>query len=1258
MNRNKKILYKVIAATLAALTLASSTASAYADYRDAGSFIPSTDGAFFISSENGQRYYQHNEGGYMVAVPYNSEYQKGKQVANQMFTYLFDIYKSGIGQNYEPAGFKYTGLGTIAGVQTKYFTKSIAFEPYLRSLESIPATSDIGQKHNVEFRYAGVLINPSNAGSNNYVVNNPGFPLDVLREMGANDEGASPVYQYAARGASEEKTMYANVGANLENNYLYYKWMKPLGTWSGTAGVPSNAATVYNLDYDTMKQTFETWAERSAIGQIYKEEYEQTDPNWWNIANKVFRIDGDIKNDQSVIISAVYEVDNHVYYRSYAIPQPYTKNVIPAVVQILNQNDVVLDSSRKMWTNIEDPYNGVPGMVTNEQNDGQPVKLTKGETYKINLGLAYFTEESEASLTDQSTTVPVEITTRGNVEDVQKTMRANASTTLVNPSTMEDMALNNKTSGGINPKTRVSPASADGETVDYGVGMAPYMIAEFIVDDSIPKTGTIQVTVPSVYATNGDDQVASDNVIEISYTVEDEAPNPDTNPESAPGDMNIGRREYRRLHHMVTEEVPTGEVDEVTGEEITEMVDFEYVTDFGWYDSPSDAGEGDPAGEWSGLPDVGDGWNYAIDSESWWEYASEWPDQIEDLDWKCWLIKDGEYDPSGTFTRSELNDNPFDLGFTISRNRGETTVQNPTLELNIYGVSPDTGEDGELIAQYSDQSVTGNTISSYTETDAYYRNILIDGACDEYYPFVRVEAKIDTDVHGESGIYGATAVHPYNNGWEDAHDTVVRTFQAEPDDMRIMEVEIRDSEGIVIYHADRYDSDQMDVTVDGYFDKEEDCTMKVVIEQNLAADHVVKDPAIDVQIDGCNQSGYSISTYVDTTLTNYGELGEGVQTTYANIAFRPKDVSKINFDIAINDKHGADGWRENIWNEDDDHYNDTIDCTTADLSVSQDIELYNSKNNRQDYLTFAEYLSFKFNIKHIGNNERARRVVGGSTINPYAKLNVKIYNADKLTKDNMTHQLKYSNVYLEDPKASDALVRSMDISAKSRLFPGLGTNGYASHVQVWIEDYIVESWKTETGNVAAYGDILVTGNIDQQHDYNETNIRNNDTDYVQKEFKGEKDFQITDMAVTTRNSISADTGLSVQVAIKNIASSFNDQTVTDKTYLDVYVDDELMKTVVVELPVGDTTVTEVVIPKVDLEKCLPVEVRVNTGKHQTHYEYVLETTNTTANQDPFFNNYKMMTVCPNLPNENECPDCTLEGAQEVKVEDIFREENP
>lgn len=110
-----------------------------------------------------------------------------------------------------------------------------------------------------------------------------------------------------------------------------------------------------------------------------------------------------------------------------------------------------------------------------------------------------------------------------------------------------------------------------------------------------------------------------------------------------------------------------------------------------------------------------------------------------------------------------------------------------------------------------------------------------------------------------------------------------------------------------------------------------------------------------------------------------------------------------------------------------------------------------------------------------------------------------------------------------------------------------------------------------------------------------------------------------------------------------MASSYNDQTVVDKVYIDIYVDDEYMKTTVIEIPVGDTVVTEVIIEEIELDSCKTVEARVNWGEHQTYYEYVLKETNPSLFEDPFVNNKRQAVVCPNLPSEEICPDCVIDG---------------
>ena len=775
--KRKNILHKIVATGLAAATLLSTTITAFADYRDTGMW--NKNGGTAFSESNGNTYYRQQEGGMGVYVPYNLKNDHNDEIIKKMFTGLFNIYKNDIGDSYPTAGFLYNTSMTAGGKAGKYFIKTVAFEPYDRTYESVPASVDIGQDYGVEFRYAGVMINKE--GTNGQVTTNPGFPSDTVRESGNNYVYKYPIYANQAATV----TMQSNAENRGKDDKVPWSWIFWLDEYQGGNGIPANTRTEYNRDADKAKATFEAWADRTQSGKWYKEEYEQ-DPglaspgDWWQTANQKFRIDGDIDEGQSVVISIVYQdPDKHKWYRSYQIPQPFEKNVAPEKIQILSQNDTVIDYSEKYWNN-PSALDGITQGEANVKNSGNAVTLTKGEVYKINVGLAYFTKEDETTTSTRSDGLIVRICDRNNPSKVYKEYYAQNTLSLINPSSDEQVALDLNSSNAAIGTPAMVVGTGGTEEVYYYTGIAPYLVPELIIDDTIPISGSIYAYAADHFSQNGDNEVVTDDMIKIDYTVT-EGGGGGVNPQDpAPGDMNIGQREYRALHHRVTEDVPTGEVDEA-GNEITEEVDFEYVTDFGTYDTPGAAGEGEAVGEWEGFPGNDNGRNYYIDEDSWWEYDQEWPDQIADLEWKCWIEKNGEYDPSGTFTRSELNNNPFDLGFTISRNRGDETVNNPTLKLNIYGVSPDTGEDGELIAQYTNQSVVGNSIPSYTETSAYYKNVLVDGACDEYYPFIRVEAQIDTDIHGESGIYGATAVNPYNNGWQDEHDSVTRTFQAEPE---------------------------------------------------------------------------------------------------------------------------------------------------------------------------------------------------------------------------------------------------------------------------------------------------------------------------------------------------------------------------------------------------------------------------------------------------------------------------------------------
>ena len=114
MNHNKKkTIYRVAALGLAILTLASNTVSAYADYRDAGKW--SITGGIATSNKSSYTYYQQQEGGMSVVVPYSPLRDVGQDVIKKMFTGLFDIYKSGVGSHYSSAGFKYNTSLTAGG---------------------------------------------------------------------------------------------------------------------------------------------------------------------------------------------------------------------------------------------------------------------------------------------------------------------------------------------------------------------------------------------------------------------------------------------------------------------------------------------------------------------------------------------------------------------------------------------------------------------------------------------------------------------------------------------------------------------------------------------------------------------------------------------------------------------------------------------------------------------------------------------------------------------------------------------------------------------------------------------------------------------------------------------------------------------------------------------------------------------------------------------------------------------------------------
>lgn len=114
---------KIFTPILLGLSILAHPASAYAaDYRDAG-IMNKEKGTYVYSSSkcDGVKYESHNEGGFNVYVPYQS-FNIGQDKFRRMFSYLFDIYKSGVGVAYQNAAMLWNAPlhSTINGVETRY----------------------------------------------------------------------------------------------------------------------------------------------------------------------------------------------------------------------------------------------------------------------------------------------------------------------------------------------------------------------------------------------------------------------------------------------------------------------------------------------------------------------------------------------------------------------------------------------------------------------------------------------------------------------------------------------------------------------------------------------------------------------------------------------------------------------------------------------------------------------------------------------------------------------------------------------------------------------------------------------------------------------------------------------------------------------------------------------------------------------------------------------------------------------------------
>lgn len=678
MSKHKFV--KIFTPIVIGLSILASSAPAFAaDYRDAGVFNKEK-GVYVSSKYSGVTYQQQNEGGFNVYIPYTA-FMTGQDRFRRMFTNLFNIYNSGIGETYNKAAMRWNAplYANAGGVETQYFVKKISTTDNDR--KSAMATSNLGDfspTYNVEFRYAGIAIDTRDTNKGT-VVTNPTYASDWIQEASvAGSKGEDKTY-YIYNKDGTEKTGYP-LKLIATDDVKHPDTL--IENWSGASGVPSNIPT-QSPYYGTAKKVFETWAERSEIGAKWKAAYENYAPaygmEWWQLLQKYMRIDGDV-DTQSVTMTIVYRdtKDNgHIRYKTYYIPRPVENNVVAYRIQLLDDKDEILDKSERPLEKVTDAFGGADATDKNSITNGR-VKLKVGKTYKAELGMLYASTSSHHSKTnksDENARPQIQVwsdvssgETGGAETGSFKEFGSNNTSSIEGLNALEEDWMDPTTTGTLNA-TGEYFVLGDTQNLTYLVGMSGYNVIAFTVDAAFPQKGHLKFIVPQVYTDNGDNEYVGDDTIELDYELDgsSEEKEPDPNPELY-GDMNLGQREYRSLHYKKTVEEddtdkPIMTTDPTTGEQVEtgeyekKMVDYEYATDFGWYDSYASSPDGEKVGEWNGVPEAS-GSIYPIDDHSWWEYDQQWPDQSADAYYKIWLTKAGDsWSPSDeTYYRSETAD--------------------------------------------------------------------------------------------------------------------------------------------------------------------------------------------------------------------------------------------------------------------------------------------------------------------------------------------------------------------------------------------------------------------------------------------------------------------------------------------------------------------------------------------------------------------------------------------------------------------------
>ena len=911
-----RISKKIISTALAAALIVSAAMPSYA-----GGFVRAGDGAI---SMGGEIYRLDQTTGMTAYSLLNAAQDNFSSRVSKAFTTEKGIPGIGSysrGSNAQTAAARYQGSLDVKNAQYNFVT---------RRWEQ-PALSD-GKYYltyrfagigitGVSSRTAGGLA----AGGTAEAITNPHFTSDSISASGTSESNPATTY---TGGATEPAVSHPNAlpaygyggGYHEITGGLYFygtgvqyggrpAWpgtIAEIGT-EGSAAVHTrtfnNRKSAINNDSAMAKQAFLLWKTTEA-GEHYwnaAENYLAAHAGElsaygiteaWQVLNGLFKISGDpTSQDATLIFYCCFMIGGSpekIYYNTYDYSSGAVKNTAPTYLAVVN------------------PVTTAPVQAATREQSGatlsegagmaryaSPVSVKLGEEVFLEINNSFFNKASAPSANSQRK-VSVYLVSGENVIELPNGGADGIGSPYVGSYIRADgQYFDGQSSGPI-------MASQSGSDGFYGAGT---LQLRFMMPATAPTTGCFRVATSDMYTMAGDNGLPADDVLEIPYTTDGAITTPEISGgggysfTDTLGDMNIGLPQERSLHYIAWEEEPvkddkgqTVEDPEHPGQPQMTGSYVEHWSGYGSYrsadtgicSSDSDLGETYPEDIYDKhhieVPSLIDGEEIVA---AWWEYDGNlhFP---RDIDYKVWADGTDGYD---SYSRSETSTHSFSVGTTVARSRGtDQTVESPKAKMWVYGVYPDDSLDmveDDITSRFGSTNSDGSIsitavegLSSYDYAYAYLKNIVIGNQLDIYYPHLKIVSEVDatkpgmSGFHGESGIFTSTYDAPAQNSWDEASDHAERTLHAEMDDMIIMEVEVTDSEGRIIYHADRYDNQNSSMTHilnDAGFDREEDLKIRVVVKQNESASHIVKDPTIDITVAGKTKSETVTAYYIPGT---------------------------------------------------------------------------------------------------------------------------------------------------------------------------------------------------------------------------------------------------------------------------------------------------------------------------------------------------------------------------------------------------------